>query len=84
MDKPVACAAFGYAAVGVGAFLRPSMVPAIFGGAATTPDARTEIRAVYGGLPLAVATSLVADDRAVRPMALLSLGMAAGLLFAGR
>lgn len=80
MNKPVTCAALAYAAIGVASLLRPSMVPAIFGGAATTPDARTEVRAVYGGLPIAIATSLATDDRAAQPIALLSFGMAAGRL----
>lgn len=78
MDRPVAVAALAYGAMGACSLLRPSVVPTIFGGAATTPDARTEIRAVYGGLPITIATSLVTDERSTRPMALLSAGMAAG------
>jgi len=59
------------------------MVPALFGGSAPTADARTEIRAVYGGLPLAIAgTLLVAPSTAVT-MGVLSAGMAAGRAASG-
>ncbi|SDF52708.1 protein of unknown function [Blastococcus aurantiacus] len=48
-----------YAAIGVGAAVRPDLVPALFGGTAGTPEARTEVRAVYAGIPLALAASVV-------------------------
>ncbi|MCW2817089.1 MAG: hypothetical protein JWN84_4544 [Nocardioides sp.] len=58
----LAGAAF-YTGVGTAALLRPALVPRIFGGSAPTASARTEIRAVYGGLPLAMAGFVVAESR---------------------
>ena len=52
-----------YAAIGVGAVLRPSLVPSVFGGSAGTPESRTEVRAVYAGIPLAFAVSLLRAER---------------------
>jgi len=83
----LAGAAF-YTGVGLVAFVRPAFVPAIFGGRAPTASSRTEIRAVYGGLPLAMAGLVVAgsskaedgaDSRAAA-VATLSAAMAAGRL----
>lgn len=72
-----------YACVGVGALVRPAMVPRVFGGRAETPSSRTEIRAVYGGLPLAMAALVALEARQpdrpmTRAVATLSLAMAAG------
>ncbi len=47
-----------YAAIGLFALARPAAVPRLFGGSAPTAASRTEIRAVYGGLPLALALTL--------------------------
>lgn len=58
----VAGAAF-YAGVGVTAFVRPALVPSLFGGRAPTASARTEIRAVYGGLPIAMACLVLSEAR---------------------
>ncbi len=74
-----------YAGVGLAALARPELVPQVFGGAAPTATSRTEIRAVYGGLPLAMAALITAEaGRSRRPMtaamAVLSGGMAAGRL----
>ena len=52
-----------YAAIGIGAVLRPSMVPSVFGGSAGTPESRTEVRAVYAGIPFAFAVSLLRAQR---------------------
>jgi len=52
-----------YMGVGFTAFVRPAFVPAIFGGLAPTASSRTEIRAVYGGLPLAMAGLVVAESK---------------------
>jgi len=80
-------AAGAYAAIGVVAALAPARVPALFGGAAGTPDARTEVRAVYAGIPLALAASLVAasgssarDDAVLRTVGAASAGMAVARL----
>jgi hypothetical protein len=53
-----------YAAIGAVGLARPASVPALFGGAAGTPAARTEIRAVYGGFLLALAGTILAASRA--------------------
>ena len=80
-------AAGAHAAIGVVAALAPARVPALFGGAAGTPDARTEVRAVYAGIPLALAASLVAasgssarDDAVLRTVGAASAGMAVARL----
>ena len=80
-------AAGAYAAIGLVAALAPARVPALFGGAAGTPDARTEVRAVYAGIPLALAASLAAasgssagDDAVLRTVGAASAGMAVARL----
>ena len=73
-----------YAAIGAVAILDPHRVLAVFGGSAATPESRIEVRAVYGGIPIAFAVALaplggrgIAEDagmlRAVRDA---SAGMA--------
>jgi len=83
MNRLIAAGAASYAGIGVVSFLRPAMVPALFGGTAPTADARTEIRAVYGGLPLAIAGSLVVAPSTAVAMGVLSAGMAAGRAASG-
>lgn len=83
MDIRTALGAAFYAGVAAMAMARPGVVPGIFGGTAPTPTSRTEIRAVYGGLPATMATLIVLESReAERPMTLamgaLSGGMALG------
>ena len=56
----------GYGAVGAGAAVLPSAVPAVFGGTARTPESRTEVRAVYAGIPLAFAVSVLRATPAER------------------
>ncbi|MBD8869920.1 DUF4345 family protein [Nocardioides donggukensis] len=81
MSSLIDKAAATYAVIGAVAIVRPELVPVLFGGSADTVDARTEIRSVYGGLPLAIAASLVAaPSRTALPMGVLSAGMAAGRL----
>lgn len=67
-----------YAGIGATGLLAPERIPAHFGGAAPTPAARNEIRAVYGGLPVVIALMAVRGGRSARTAALLSAGMAAG------
>ncbi|ADB76002.1 DUF4345 family protein [Geodermatophilus obscurus] len=76
-------AAGACADIGVVAALAPARVPALFGGAAGTPDARTEVRAVHAGIPLALAASLTAasgstpgDDAVLRTVGAAGAGMA--------
>jgi hypothetical protein len=52
-----------YTGVGIAALVRPAFVPTIFGGLAPTASSRTEVRAVYGGLPLAMAGLVLAEAR---------------------
>ena len=59
LSGPELLLAGAYAAVGVGAAVRPGLVPALFGGTAGTAEARTEVRAVYAGIPLALAAAVV-------------------------
>ena len=59
------------------------MVPATFGGTAPTPDARAEIRAVYGGLPLAIAGTLLVSPSSAVPLGIATAGMAAGRAASG-
>ncbi len=80
-------AAAAYAAIGVVAALAPARVPAVFGGRAGTPEARTEVRAVYAGIPLAFAASLTTasgtsprDDAVLRTVGAASAGMAVARL----
>lgn len=47
-----------YAGIGIFALVKPALVPQMFGGTAPTSESRTEIRAVYGGIPLAFALAL--------------------------
>ena len=88
VDPLVAAPAAVYAGIGVVGLARPAMVPAMFGGTAHTPAARTEVRTVYGGLSLAFAGALGAvasrrgagRDGVVGALAAASAGMAAGRL----
>lgn len=80
--------AAAYAAIGIFGLARPELVPRLFGGSAPTAAARTEVRAVYGGLPLAFAAVLASAAPAgashrggvLRATAMASGGMAAGRL----
>lgn len=80
-------AAGAYTAIGGVAALTPARVPGVFGGTAGTPEARTEVRAVYAGIPLALAGSLAAasgsapgDDAVLRTVGAASAGMAVARL----
>jgi hypothetical protein len=50
---------FGFACMGVAALVRPNLIAAQFGTIADSSDARTEIRAVYGGFGVAMAVLLI-------------------------
>ena len=61
--NPVALlVAIGFAAMGTAALVRPAFIWAPFGAVPTTPEARSEVRAVYGGFGLAIAALLVLTD----------------------
>ncbi len=82
-----ALAGLFYLALGLAALARPATLLSGFGLAAEGIDARNEVRAVYGGFPLAVA-GLVAWSLSGAPhatgillsLAMASLGMALGRL----
>ena len=78
MNRLIAIGAASYAGLGVVSFLRPGVVPAVIGLTAPNADARSEIRAVYGGLPLAFAASLVAAPASGTAIGVATAGMAAG------
>lgn len=82
-----ALAGLFYLALGLAALARPTTLLAGFGLAAEGVDARNEVRAVYGGFPLAVAGLVVwslsgATHAAgiLLALAVASLGMAVGRL----
>ncbi len=56
----VVAVAIAFLLMGLAAFVRPATVVAMMGLPATTPDARNEVQAVYGGFGLAVAITLLA------------------------
>jgi hypothetical protein len=58
-DLAVFAVAGFYAALGVVCFAQPERVPAGFGAASPPPAYRNEIRAIYGGFPIALAAVLV-------------------------
>mmetsp|Transcript_47864 Transcript_47864/g.117276 ORF Transcript_47864/g.117276 Transcript_47864/m.117276 type:complete len:123 (-) Transcript_47864:185-553(-) len=79
--------ALGFASMGVTALVRPSLVPAQFGTSAQTSDARTEVRAVYGGFGVAMAVLLVVaalQPGGMRDGVALTVGIALGGMAAGR
>ena len=78
MNRLIALGAAAYAGLGVVSFARPAMVPGLFGGSAPTADSRTEIRAVYGGLPLAMAGTLLVMPSSALPLGIATAGMAIG------
>ncbi|MFZ2239397.1 MAG: DUF4345 domain-containing protein [Gordonia amarae] len=76
MNRFIAMGVAFYGGLGAVALARPSAVPAMFGGTADTADAQVEIRAVYGGLPLAFAGLLAASPTAAPAVAAATAGMA--------
>ncbi len=64
MSILVAVVAVFFAGMGAAALVRPAVIWAPFGVAPTTPAARNEVRAVYGGFGIALAILLVVADKA--------------------
>lgn len=83
MDPLIASGAAAYAGLGVVSFLKPGVVPSVIGGTAPNADARTEIRAVYGGLPLAFAATLATRPGTGTAIGVATAGMAAGRIASG-
>lgn len=86
MNVAALVVALGFAAMGVGALVRPSLILAPFGVQPTTPESRSEVRAVYGGFGLAIAALLVlTDDSAgLRDGVLVAVAVSLAGMAAGR
>ena len=87
-DVAVFAVAAFYAALGAVCLVQPVRVPAGFGAAAPPPAYRNEIRAIYGGFPIALAAVLVwaatgASD-AVREGVLIAAAVSTAGMAAGR
>ena len=87
MNAAALIVAIGFAGMGLAALVRPAFIWAPFGVEPTTPESRSEVRAVYGGFGLAIAALLVlTDDSAdlrdgvLVTVAVSLFGMAAGRL----
>ncbi|GAA1674210.1 hypothetical protein GCM10009745_16550 [Kribbella yunnanensis] len=88
MNLAVIVVAVFFAGMGIAALVKPAFIWAPFGVAPTTPAARNEVRAVYGGFGLALAALLfVADsqsagfrDGVLVAVAVALAGMAVGRL----
>lgn len=83
----VVVAALFFAGMGLVALARPAMIWAPFGVAPSTPAARNEVRAVYGGFGIAIAALLVAAlgvDGDIREGILLAVATALGGMALGR
>jgi hypothetical protein len=85
MNPAALIVAIGFAGMGIAALVRPAFIWAPFGVEPTTPESRSEVRAVYGGFGLAIAALLVLTDDSVAlrdgvlvAVAVSLLGMAAG------
>ena len=88
MDVVVMLVAAGFAGMGALGLVRPAAVVAPLGARVDTSEARTEVRAVYGGFGLAVAVVLVsagfADPGSLRDGALVTVAIALGGMAVGR
>lgn len=87
MSVLVIIVAIFFAGMGAAALIRPAVIWAPFGVAPTTPAARNEVRAVYGGFGIAVAILLVVADNAsagFRDGALVTTAVALAGMAAGR
>lgn len=76
-----------FAGMGLAALVSPASIWAPFGVEPSTPAARSEVRAVYGGFGLAIAALLIAADRAgddFREGALVTVAVALGGMALGR
>ena len=78
MNRLIAIGAASYAGLGLVSFLKPGTVPAVIGSTAPNADSRTEIRAVYGGLPLGLAASLVAAPSSATAVGVATAGWRPG------
>ena len=86
MNAAALVLAIGFAAMGLAALVRPAFIWAPFGVVPTTPDSRSEVRAVYGGFGLALAALLVLTDGSddLRDGVLVAVAVSLGGMAAGR
>ena len=87
MSVLVAIVAIFFAGMGAAALIRPAFIWAPFGVEPTTPAARNEVRAVYGGFGIALAILLVVADRSAsgfRDGVLVAIAVALAGMAAGR
>lgn len=77
MDKSTVFAAASYAGLGLVAFARPELIPDTMGGSADNFRARSEVRAVYGGMPLATAGLLVTSPSSRHGIGVITASFAA-------
>lgn len=86
MNPAALAVAIFFAGMGVAALVRPAFIWAPFGVAPTTPAARSEVRAVYGGFGLAVAALLMLtdDSAALRDGVLVAVAVSLAGMAAGR
>jgi len=87
MSVLVAVVAIFFAGMGAAALVRPAFIWAPFGVTPTTPAARNEVRAVYGGFGVAIAILLVLADRSsagFRDGVLVAIAVALAGMAAGR
>ena len=87
MSVLVAIVAIFLAGMGAAALVRPAIIWAPFGVEPTTPAARNEVRAVYGGFGIALAILLVVADGAsagYRDGVLVAVAVALAGMAAGR
>ena len=81
MNAAVISIAILFAVMGVAALVRPAVIWAPFGVEPTTPGARSEVRAVYGGFGLAIAAVLLSAAGVIGGGA--SAGVRDGILLTG-
>ncbi len=87
MSIIVAVVAIFFVGMGAAALVRPAVIWAPFGIEPTTPAARNEVRAVYGGFGIAMAILLVVADASAagfRDGALVAVAAALAGMAAGR
>jgi hypothetical protein len=86
-DAAVFAVAAFYAALGVVCLVQPERVPTTFGAGEPPPPYRNEIRAIYGGFPIALAAVLVwatGQSDAVREGVLVAAAVATAGMALGR
>lgn len=87
MNLAAAFVAAFFAGMGIAALIKPAFIWAPFGVEPTTPAARSEVRAVYGGFGLAIAALLVLSDGATagtRDGVLIAVAVSLAGMAAGR